>query len=80
MHSLNSANYILGLAISGGVDSMSLAALCSNVQNMPQIENEEQLEHVRNIKFRAFIVDHQVRSGSFEEAEEVSDVLKMRGI
>lgn len=82
MHNMSSANTILGLAISGGVDSMALAALCSNVQNLPHVKDkdEEQVEHVKNIKFRAFIVDHRARAGSFEEAKAVSNVLERRGI
>ncbi|KAF8852090.1 hypothetical protein BDZ45DRAFT_659743 [Acephala macrosclerotiorum] len=73
----------IGLAISGGVDSMALAALCSNLQNLPRVEAEKvlgELHHLRKASFRAFIVNHQVRPGSGEEAKAVSNVLEKRGI
>jgi tRNA(Ile)-lysidine synthase TilS/MesJ len=72
-----------GLAISGGVDSMALAVLCSKLQEFPYKKHKVrpiELQHFRNISFKAFIVDHQVRSGSYEEAKAVSSVLEKRGI
>ncbi|TIA38836.1 hypothetical protein D6C79_07774 [Aureobasidium pullulans] len=58
----------LGLAISGGVDSMALASLCSKVQgfNMPPVT--------------AFIVDHCLRYGSAAEAISVASNLQRLGI
>ncbi|THX92148.1 hypothetical protein D6D02_10492, partial [Aureobasidium pullulans] len=58
----------LGLAISGGVDSMALASLCSKVQgfNMPPVT--------------AFIVDHCLRYGSADEAISVASNLQRLGI
>ncbi|TIA07836.1 hypothetical protein D6C81_09321 [Aureobasidium pullulans] len=58
----------LGLAISGGVDSMALASLCSKVQgfNMPPVT--------------AFIVDHCLRLGSAAEAKSVASNLQRLGI
>ncbi|TIA60156.1 hypothetical protein D6C77_04332 [Aureobasidium pullulans] len=58
----------LGLAISGGVDSMALASLCSKVQgfDMPPVT--------------AFIVDHCLRYGSAAEAISVASNLQRLGI
>ncbi|CZR52024.1 uncharacterized protein PAC_01901 [Phialocephala subalpina] len=73
----------VGLAISGGVDSMALAALCSNIQNLPHVKPEMGLDEIQLLKyisFKAFIVDHQVRPGSEEEANAVSNILEGRGI
>ena len=61
---------ILGLAISGGVDSMALASLCAKIQ---------QRDLIRGLSFRAFVVDHGARAGSSEEAEAVSKVLLQKG-
>ncbi|KAI5197915.1 hypothetical protein E4T39_07031 [Aureobasidium subglaciale] len=58
----------LGLAISGGVDSMALASLC---------------KHVRRFKMppvTAFIVDHRLRRESTKEAESVANLLGRIGI
>ncbi|KAJ4399140.1 hypothetical protein N0V91_009672 [Didymella pomorum] len=53
----------LGMAISGGVDSMALAALYAE---LTAARNYRSLAH-------AFIVDHKVRQGSTEEAEWVAE-------
>jgi asparagine synthetase B (glutamine-hydrolysing) len=80
---------ISGLAISGGVDSMALAALCSQVHssfsNITQSQSLEKrggslLESLREVGFRAFVVDHGVRRGSATEAQAVAKVLEERGI
>lgn len=55
-----------GLAISGGVDSMALASLCSRFNSPDSISPA----------FSAFIVDHGVRKGSTEEAENVAELLR----
>ncbi|TGZ82859.1 hypothetical protein EX30DRAFT_362471 [Ascodesmis nigricans] len=55
----------LGLAISGGIDSMALAHL---TRTLPSVENGDSELH-------GFIVDHQVRDGSGEEAEAVAEAL-----
>ena len=74
-----------GLAVSGGVDSMALVALCSRLQavsqNRPQSEADQltDFHFLRSLKFRAFIVDHSLRPGSGLEAEAVSKVLEARG-
>ena len=83
------ANLVLsGLAISGGVDSMALAALCSqmhsgfsNITQSPSLEKYfSTLESLRRVDFRAFVVDHGVRTGSATEAQAVAKVLEERGI
>lgn len=72
---------LLGLAISGGVDSMALAALCAQMQSgaFNSIQSDY-LEEKERFKFRAFVVDHGVRSGSAIEAQAVAQVLEKRGI
>lgn len=83
---INSDSVEIGLAISGGVDSMALAALCSRLQdlshqrlhsgtNKPPLE----LSSLDALKFRAFVVDHGSRPGSHLEAEAVSKLLERRG-
>ena len=61
---------ILGLAISGGVDSMALAYLCSAMRGMP---------YASIIDFTGFVVDHKLRDGSTEEAQKVRDSLAQLG-
>lgn len=59
----------IGLAISGGVDSMALAALCSQLQGSRD----------DSVDFHAFVVDHGARPESSQEARNVSQALmKMR--
>lgn len=61
---------------------MALAVLCSNLRNMIHVQHEsisEEFQHLKTLSFKSFIVDHQVRSGSFEEARSVSNVLEKRG-
>lgn len=53
-----------GLAVSGGVDSMALAWLCSEMR-----------KDSRGYEFTAFVVDHKLRKGSTEEAHQVRHVL-----
>lgn len=62
----------MGLAISGGVDSMALAFLCSNLQLY-------ELPNYRRLKFHGFIIDHGVREGSEREALSVAKILANRG-
>lgn len=61
---------ILGLAISGGVDSMALATLCSQLQKAEP----------RRVSFHGFVVDHGLREGSRAEAEKVARFLKKLGM
>ncbi|RMY74184.1 hypothetical protein D0863_03399 [Hortaea werneckii] len=56
---------LLGLAISGGVDSMALASLCHRFG----------LASPHHPSFIGFIVDHKLRRGSTEEAHKVAECL-----
>ncbi|CAL3962509.1 hypothetical protein PZA11_000350 [Diplocarpon coronariae] len=74
----------IGLAISGGVDSMALAFLCSRLngayppaQLVPKTSGRS---HAAGIRFRAFVVDHSARSGSATEAQAVAGLLEKQGI
>lgn len=59
----------LGLAISGGVDSMALASLCSR----------SALKRRSPAAFTAFIVDHGLRQGSTDEAALVAQRVNALG-
>ena len=63
-----------GIAVSGGVDSMALATLCERVKRLPENEAPS------NIDFRAFVVDHKMRSSSSEEAQLVANQLQPLGL
>ncbi|KAL8940441.1 MAG: hypothetical protein Q9216_002811 [Gyalolechia sp. 2 TL-2023] len=56
----------LALAVSGGADSMALATLCSQIR---QFDNH--CPELRDVRFHAFVVDHQARPGSTKEARQV---------
>ncbi|OJD27162.1 tRNA(Ile)-lysidine synthetase [Blastomyces percursus] len=60
----------IGLAVSGGADSMALAFLCKQLIS-------ERL--IPDLKVKPFIVDHLAREGSTEEAHKVADWLKDLG-
>ncbi|KLJ05845.1 hypothetical protein EMPG_10734 [Blastomyces silverae] len=60
----------IGLAVSGGADSMALAFLCKQLIS-------ERL--IPDLKVKPFIVDHLAREGSTEEAHQVADWLKDLG-
>ncbi|KAG9228404.1 PP-loop family-domain-containing protein [Amylocarpus encephaloides] len=90
LSSIGSSTRTLGLAISGGVDSMALAVLCSRLQSAPVPFSEEVetagnfkshvFRHLPIIDFKAFVVDHGVRIGSGEEAKWVAAILNSKGI
>lgn len=58
----------MGLAISGGVDSVSLASLA------------QAWAAPRGVSLQAFVIDHFLRSGSSEEAIKVAELLEKQGI
>ncbi|KAK3997044.1 hypothetical protein QBC44DRAFT_230282 [Cladorrhinum sp. PSN332] len=67
----------IGLAISGGVDSMALAYLCSQIQR--EIKLVRVVDHL--VKwFYAVVVDHRMRQGSDVEAANVVEELRRLGI
>ncbi|KAA8565865.1 hypothetical protein EYC84_009681 [Monilinia fructicola] len=71
----------LGLAVSGGVDSMALAALCMQMKkNYIPFASDEYPINLNKIDFRAVIVNHGVRDGSLEEAQKVMGVLESLGM
>jgi tRNA(Ile)-lysidine synthase len=78
---------ILGLAVSGGVDSIALATLCSRLQRPASLKSSYEaeasdssvLKSLQNLIFQAFVVDHGLRLGSDTEAQSVSKVLENRG-
>ncbi|QSZ35925.1 hypothetical protein DSL72_007047 [Monilinia vaccinii-corymbosi] len=71
----------LGLAVSGGVDSMALAALCMQMKkNYTPFASDGYPINLDRIDFRAVIVNHGVRDGSLEEAQKVMGVLDTLGM
>ncbi|KAL1879098.1 hypothetical protein VTK73DRAFT_7322 [Phialemonium thermophilum] len=62
----------VGLAVSGGVDSMALAYLCSQIRRWdPWVKISDNPVS----KFMAFVIDHKLREGSSAEARAVKKVL-----
>lgn len=59
-----------GLAISGGADSMALAHLCKQL---------EQMSDPGVVSFTAFVVDHRARPESSQEANTVAGWLRDMG-
>ena len=68
-----SADTILGIAVSGGVDSMALAALCRQLKYVPRASETK-------LSFQAFVVDHKARDGSTTEAQSVCRRLDRMGM
>ncbi|KAK6844915.1 hypothetical protein PG995_015025 [Apiospora arundinis] len=68
---------LVALAISGGVDSMALAYLCSKVR-----EHDPMFMVCDNPvgSFRGFVVDHGLRQESAQEARDVCKALRDMGI
>jgi len=62
----------IGIAVSGGVDSMALAYLCSQLRDTQSTSQE-----TTHPRLRAFIVDHRVREGSAVEARAVAKKLRI---
>ncbi|KAJ4424265.1 hypothetical protein N0V82_001131 [Gnomoniopsis sp. IMI 355080] len=67
----------VGLAVSGGVDSMALAYLCARSQVMV---GHTKVADTLTSEFRAFIFDHKLRQGSDQEALAVQESLKSLGL
>ncbi|MCJ1398415.1 hypothetical protein MMC11_001613 [Xylographa trunciseda] len=65
----------LGLAVSGGVDSMALAYLCQSMKELNSMDRDG-----LNFQFRAYVVDHRARDGSTEEAMLVVNRLRRLGV
>ena len=61
----------IGIAVSGGVDSMALAALCAKLQ--------ERHQSIYRPRFHAFVVDHRARPYSNGEAKTVASRLRNMG-
>ena len=64
---------LTGIAVSGGVDSMALAKLCSML-------NQSLSAKSPSFRFHAFIVNHKAREGSKEEAIQVRSNIARLGI
>ncbi|KAL4919741.1 PP-loop family-domain-containing protein [Aspergillus aurantiobrunneus] len=73
----------LGVAVSGGADSMALAYLCRQWEIQKQ---EQKQTHIRDVHGRdevsvtAFVVDHKARQESTQEANTVADCLRELGV
>lgn len=63
----------IGIAVSGGVDSMALTALCVALKSYPPAKQRF------DFQFRPFIIDHRAREGSSEEVERVRQRLNRMG-
>ncbi|KAK7977336.1 hypothetical protein PG996_003401 [Apiospora saccharicola] len=73
----SSCHRLVGMAISGGVDSMALAYLCSKVREADPLfmicDNPV-------ASFRCFVVDHGLRQESAQEAYQVCKALRRMGL
>ncbi|KAK5635008.1 hypothetical protein RRF57_010720 [Xylaria bambusicola] len=67
----------VGIAVSGGVDSMALAYLCSRLRSH---DLYFRLADNPVTNFRAIVLDHRIREGSSEEAESVARAVRKIGI
>ncbi|KAK8087197.1 hypothetical protein PG994_002171 [Apiospora phragmitis] len=67
---------LVGMAISGGVDSMALAYLCSKVRGY---DPDFRICDNPVGSFRGFVVDHGLRQESTQEAEQVCQALRRMG-
>ncbi|KAK7921327.1 PP-loop family protein [Apiospora marii] len=68
---------LVGMAISGGVDSMALAYLCSKVREVDPLfmvcDNPV-------ATFRGFVIDHGLRQESAQEAEQACKAIRRMGL
>ena len=76
------SNFTTALAVSGGVDSMALAFLCSHLKkahwqnDFPHFHSNKSLS---NFHFGAFIVDHKSRVSSTLESLKIREMLAAQG-
>ncbi|KAI0426991.1 adenine nucleotide alpha hydrolases-like protein [Xylaria sp. FL1042] len=68
----------VGVAVSGGVDSMALVYLCTRLKKSHDSEFTIADNPVSN--FRAMVVDHGLREGSAQEADAVSRAVRQMGM
>ncbi|KAI1428386.1 adenine nucleotide alpha hydrolases-like protein [Xylaria sp. FL1777] len=67
----------VGVAVSGGVDSMALVYLCTRLMHhFPDFRISDSPVS----SFRAIVVDHRLRDGSREEAVAVSNAVRQMGM
>src|SRR6516162_1293846 len=64
-----------GIAVSGGVDSMALAYLCSQIR---KTSPEFKISDNPISNFYAFIIDHRLRENSTEEAKNVKHIVEQK--
>ncbi|KAI8624595.1 adenine nucleotide alpha hydrolases-like protein [Xylariaceae sp. FL1651] len=67
----------VGVAVSGGVDSMALAYLCTRIR---AFDPDFRISDNPVSSFRGLIVDHGLREGSRKEANAVFNALKHMGM
>ncbi|KAL4796045.1 PP-loop family-domain-containing protein [Aspergillus venezuelensis] len=70
----------LGLAVSGGADSMALAYLCRQWEIQIQKDASNGADANADISVTAFVVDHKSRAESTQEANTVAGYLRDLGI
>ncbi|KAI1366369.1 hypothetical protein F5Y08DRAFT_136779 [Xylaria arbuscula] len=73
----NNPSRDVGVAVSGGVDSMALVYLCTQLKRYDPFF---QIADNPLSNFRATIIDHRLREGSSEEAQAVAHAVKKIGI
>ncbi|KAL4802289.1 PP-loop family-domain-containing protein [Aspergillus unguis] len=70
----------LGLAVSGGADSMALAYLCRQWEIHQNNKSQSSDGHQNESRVTAFVVDHKARQESTQEANTVAGWLRELGI
>ncbi|KAJ5893532.1 hypothetical protein N7495_005223 [Penicillium taxi] len=70
----------IGIAVSGGADSMALAYLCGQLEHQNLNTRRQKLTPRASISVTAFVVDHKARRESSEEAKTVAGWLSKMGI
>ncbi|KAI9376341.1 hypothetical protein BJX61DRAFT_530896 [Aspergillus egyptiacus] len=70
----------LGLAVSGGADSMALAYLCKQWEEYHSRRDIDNAQDRSDISVTAFVVDHKARQESTQEANTVANWLRELGI